>query len=173
MITQQELKEKLDYNPDTGEFRKICYTRGKHFGRTLKKRNNKTISGHTVYQNITINGKSYPAHKLAWLYMTGEYPDCFIDHINRDSTDNRFSNLRKASYAENNRNKSMSRNNTSGYKGVNWHKGSNKWRAEIKVNNKAITIGYFKNIEDANIAYTEAVKQYHGQFATWSPQQKK
>lgn len=159
MITQYELKEKLHYNPDTGEFTKICYTGGKHFGKTLKP---------SPYKIIKINNKEYPAHRLAWLYMTGENPECFIDHINRDSSDNRFNNLRKASYAENNRNRSMSRNNTSGYKGVNWHKHKNKWRAEIKVNNKAITLGYFENVKDANIAYTLAVKKYHGQFATYS-----
>ena len=164
MITQTELQSRYKYNPNTGEFTRICYTGGKHFGRTLKKRNNKSISGHPVYQNITINDKAYPAHKLAWLYMTGEYPDCFIDHINRDSTDNRFSNLRKASYAENNRNKSMSRNNTSGYKGVNWHKHKNKWRAEIRVNKTAITLGYFDNALDAHYAYIQASEKYHKQF---------
>ena len=155
MITQTELKEKLHYNPDTGEFTKICYTGGRHFGKTLKPE---------PYKKIIIKGKEYSAHRLAWLYMTGENPDCFIDHINRDPADNRFSNLRKASYAENNRNRSMSKNNTSGYKGVNWHKHKNKWRAEIKVNNKAITLGYFDNALDAHYAYIQASEKYHKQF---------
>lgn len=155
MITQTELQSRYKYNPNTGEFTKICYTGGRHFGKTLKPE---------PYKQIKINKKTYQASRLAWLYMTGENPDCFIDHINRDPADNRFSNLRKASYTENNRNRSMARNNTSGYKGVNWHKYKNKWRAEIKVNNKAITLGYFDNALDAHCAYIQASKKYHKQF---------
>ena len=151
-MTTELLKIYFTYDPETGLF---CR---KADGKIYNKTNNKG------YISIKFDGKEYQASRLAWLYMTGENPDCFIDHINRDSTDNRFSNLRKASYTENNRNRSMARNNTSGYKGVNWHKHRNKWRAEIKVNNKAITLGYFENAIDAHYAYIQASEKYHKQF---------
>jgi hypothetical protein len=155
MITQSELKDRYYYNPDTGLFTRICKTNGRHFGKTLI--NNK---------KITIKGKAYLPHRLAWLYMTGQHPKNFIDHINRDSTDNRFNNLREATYAENNRNRSIGKDNTSGYKGVSWHKGRKKWRAEIRVDNKSIHLGYFDDIKDAGTAYIQAANIYHKEFAT-------
>jgi len=155
MITQSELKQRYFYNPDTGLFTRICKTNGRHFGKTLI--NNK---------KIIIKGKAYLPHRLAWLYMTGKHPDQFIDHINRDSTDNRFSNLREASYAENNRNRSIGKDNTSGYKGVSYHKHNKKYRAEIRVNNISKHLGYFSNPADAHAAYIQAANIYHKEFAT-------
>ena len=156
MITLNELKQKIYYNPDDGSFTRIL--KDGSTGRTNKKKN---------YAGIRISGKSYPAHRLAWLYMTGEWPSKFIDHINRDPSDNRWCNLREASYAENNRNKSIGTDNTSGYKGVNWHKHKNKWRSEIKVNKKVIHLGYYDNKEEAAEAYIQAAKKYHGEFASF------
>ena len=89
----------------------------------------------------------------------------FVDHINGDGLDNRKCNLRLCSIAENNCNRLKNKNNTSGYKGVIWHKMANKWQAYIKYQNKKIYIGLFYNIEDAAIAYNRAALKYHGNFA--------
>ena len=88
-----------------------------------------------------------------------------IDHRNRITLDNQRHNLRHCTHAENQRNTGMYRNNTSGYKGVCWHKGANKWRAKIKCNGKTIHLGLFFCIIKAAKCYDEGAKKYHGEFA--------
>ena len=87
-----------------------------------------------------------------------------VDHINNNTLDNRRSNLRICSHAENMRNRSDQKNSTSGYKGVSWHKQKKRWYSAIKVNNKRIYLGYFDTPEKAYRAYCEASKKYHGEF---------
>ena len=87
-----------------------------------------------------------------------------VDHINGDTLDNRKENLRICSIAENQWNRGKSRNNTSGYKGVCWHKGNNKWIANITVNKKTINLGSFDSPELAYNAYCESAKKLHGDF---------
>ncbi len=91
-----------------------------------------------------------------------------VDHINGDTLDNRKENLRDCNYSENNRNRKKGIRNTSGYKGVCWNKGMNKWFAQIRVNRKQINIGHYSNILDAVAAYNEAALKYHGEFANLS-----
>ena len=87
-----------------------------------------------------------------------------IDHKNNDKLDNTISNLRWASYQENNFNRSMSSKNTSSIKGVSWHKRDKKWQAYIKINNKKIHLGYFDNIEDAKLARQNKSAELYGEF---------
>jgi len=109
MITQQELKELLHYNPETGIFtRKTKVNRNKVIG---------SIAGTTDFHGyvaIAIDGKKYKAHRLAWLYMYGKFPDNCIDHINNITTDNRIVNLRDATLSQNQCNKKINVNNSSG-----------------------------------------------------------
>ena len=154
MITQAYLKKKVIYHPVDGTFTRVL--KDGSIGKTFK-----------ASKRIIIDSKEYIPYRLAWLYMTGEWPTNFIDHINRNRTDNRWSNLREATYAENNRNKSIGINNTSGYKGVSWHKRRGKYRAEIRVNGKSKHLGYFDNKEDAYASYIQAAKLYHGEFASF------
>ena len=91
-------------------------------------------------------------------------PDMEIDYINNIKLDNRKKNLRICSHIENQRNLPLSRN-TSGYRGVSWHKPAHKWRATIKVNKKFKHLGLFEDIRDAARAYDNAAKMYHGSFA--------
>ena len=87
------------------------------------------------------------------------------DHIDTDKLNNRKSNLRTCTTAENSRNCKLSKNNTSGYKGVSWDKAKRKWAADIMRNYKYIHLGYFEDKEDAADAYNEAALKYHGEFA--------
>ena len=111
---------------------------------TLDNKKN-TISMHRFIMNVPLN-------------MT-------VDHINRNTLDNRKINLRICTMAENLRNKNIYKNNTSKYKGVYYHKIVKKWLVRISVNNKRIHIGYFLNPIEGAKAYNEAAIKYHGEFA--------
>lgn len=87
------------------------------------------------------------------------------DHVNHITLDNRRDNLRKGTFSQNGINRRLQANNTSGFKGVSWFKEHQKWRADIRVNWKAIYLGMFSSREDAARAYDEAARKYHGEFA--------
>lgn len=89
----------------------------------------------------------------------------YVDHINGNPLDNRRSNLRLATHAENTRNQRRSRANTSGFKGVHWHKGAAKWQAYISLDGKRRSLGYFQSPESAHEAYLRAAEELHGEFA--------
>jgi AP2 domain len=88
-----------------------------------------------------------------------------VDHIDGDTLRNLRENLRHATTAQNQHNREKLLNNTSGYKGVAWHKRDKKWRVDITFNRKTFHIGYFEDKEEAARAYDEAAKKYHGEFA--------
>lgn len=88
-----------------------------------------------------------------------------VDHINGDGLDNRRCNLRLATHSENMRNKSMQSNNTSGFKGVSWHKQNKKWTVTISTSGKDVYLGLFGNLEEAAVAYDKAAIEYYGEFA--------
>ena len=159
-ITQDELKRILDYNPETGLFRwKERVARRAQVG---------SVAGGTNckgYRVIRINRKDYKAHRLAWLYMFGHFPENDTDHINGDKADNRIINLRKATRSENEANKGKPITNTSGYKGVSWHKADKKWMAYIKVNKKQKNLGSFNCPIEAHEVYKTAANQLHKEFA--------
>jgi hypothetical protein len=92
-------------------------------------------------------------------------PTHLLDHINGSKSDNRLSNLREATKAQNGANTRLSVNNSSGYKGVRWHTAAKKWVAKIKINYKSIHLGLFTDIEDAAAAYQAAALKYFGEFA--------
>lgn len=122
MITQDKLKELFEYNPDTGDF-----TRRVAKGRAAKG----SIAGSrnsNGYVYIKIDKISYSAHRLAFLYMEGRFPE-EIDHINRIRWDNRWNNLREATHQQNCRNRNT--RSTSGYLGIHWDTNSSKWKVEI------------------------------------------
>lgn len=105
-------------------------------------------------------------HRIAWYMATGVDPiDFELDHINGDKTDNRICNLRRATRADNNRNQTKRKNNTSGYKGVSWSKTYSKWVAYIGVDWKRQHLGYFDTPKGAHVAYKDAANKLHGPFA--------
>lgn len=157
MITQDELKKFLKYNPDTGVFTWIVYTGG-----NIKKG---AIAGSrrpNGYIDIRINRTGYLAHRLAWLYMNGEFPKKEIDHINRNKSDNSFCNLREASSSQNHFNREKQKNNTSGFKGVT--PKDNGYQAQATFKGKHIHLGWFKTPEEASKVYQKFIKENHGEF---------
>ena len=86
-----------------------------------------------------------------------------VDHIDGNGLNNTRSNLRNCTHVQNMQNRKKNSDNTSGYKGVDWH--NEKWRAQITINKKIVFLGYFSSIEDAAHAYDTAAKEGHGNFA--------
>lgn len=111
--------------------------------------------GNRGYRYIPVNGKLYREHRIVFYANYGYVPEV-IDHINRNTSDNRIENLRASSQAHNTLNTGMSRNNTSGVKGVSWSKKKNKWHAQLSTKGKRFHLGYFENKDEAKAAYDRA-----------------
>lgn len=137
MITQQRLKDLLHYAPDTGEFTwKVKHPRagiGAVAGAT----------DHYGYVVIRLDTVLYKAHRLAWLYVHGAWPDKGLDHINQNKADNRICNLRVAGQSVNMHNVAARVNSKSGVAGVTWRADRKKWCARIKVGYKNFNLGLF------------------------------
>lgn len=154
MITQNELKRILHYDPETGLFTRISRSSGARVG---------DIAGTIMklgYIAISVKGKVYTAHRLAWLYIHGYFPEKHIDHYNHKRNDNRINNLREVMSSENHRNRSKSILNTSGIIGVRWRKQNNKWLSSIKVNGIQKHLGYFEDKFEAICARKSANNKY-------------
>jgi HNH endonuclease/AP2 domain len=156
-INQETLKKHLHYCKETGVFT------------WLKKSSNQTIgkiAGYTEqrsgYIAIGICGKQYYAHRLAFLFMEGEMPKGIIDHIDMNTSNNAFSNLRHANRRQNMENiRFAAKNNTLGILGVGYDKRSNKYRARITTKGKEKHIGMFDTAEEAKEAYISAKRKMH------------
>ena len=155
-ISLAELKRQLDYNPDTGVFtRRIRSGNNVYVGDVAGGK-----SSRDGYVFISVNNKGYPAHRLAWLYMTGEWLDC-LDHIDHVRDNNKFSNLRKATRQENQKNHSMHKDNTSGVCGVTWVKSRGKWQSQINSESKHYSLGRFNDFFEAVCARKSAEIKYN------------
>lgn len=157
LLTVERLRELYRYDPETGEF---THLRGTGRGRVG------TIAGtrrNTGYWTLEVDGVRYLAHRLAWFYVTGAWPAEFIDHIDRDRTNNRFSNLREATPVQNQMNKSSRRGSYSRFVGVTFCQRKKKWKAQIGINRRMIALGYFDTEEAAAAAYQAAKPKYHHQ----------
>lgn len=157
MVTQERLREVLSYNLGTGEFiwsvdRKKC-SAGAVAG-------SRRADG---YVTIRIDYRRYYAHRLAWLYVTGEWPDIGIDHADGNPTNNAWSNLRLADPAQNTQNRGIQRNNSLGIKGV--RRSGKRFYAIIQAYGRSIYLGSFPTAAQAKRAYDAAAKRYHGEFA--------
>lgn len=159
MITQAQLKELLSYDPETGVFTWNVSKNAIKIGGIAGGLNSKG------YWQIKINLKTYRAHRLSWLYMTGNWPEDQIDHINRNRSDNRFVNLREATQSQNQGNSKKYKDVSSVYRGACWHKRDKKWRVQIMVNGKKKWIGYFDQEEAAAAAYDWHATKVFGEFA--------
>jgi hypothetical protein len=115
------------------------------------------------YKAGALWGKSYLAHRVIWLLMTGSWPEGDIDHINGIRSDNRWSNLRAVSRTENMRNKRKNKNNKSGHVGVHWHARDGRWVAKIGHEGRDRWLGQFGSLDDAVAARKAAEREcgYH------------
>lgn len=144
ILTQERLKQLIDYDPDTGVF---TWKGPSRF--SGEESNCYNVYGYKV---IGVDGKRYQASRLAWLYMEGYWPEHEIDHINRDPSDNRWCNLRHTSKQCNVRNRGVNKNNTSGVTGVSRNSRNGRWYVEILDKN----VGSYKNLDQAVKARWEA-----------------
>jgi len=159
IITQEYLKSILNYNPKTGVFTWINPKIRKDLIGKI------AASIHSDgYLTIQIMKKNCKAHRLAWLYMTGEWPKEQIDHINGDRADNSFSNLREVSNQQNQFNRKVNKNNKSGYKGVSFVKRTGKWVAQINLNNKRVSLGFFESAIEASFVYEKTASLNNGVY---------
>jgi len=155
ILTVERAVELFHYNPKTGDLtRKI--NSGAH-GRAG------AVVGYTDssgYYQVGIDTRSFLVHRVIYLIMTGIWPQEDVDHINHNRKDNRWSNLRPATRAQNSRNRKRPSNNRSGVIGVYWDKGRSMWRAVIAFNGKNICLGRFADITCAVQARKDAEKKY-------------
>ena len=150
----EKLHKELEYNPLTGIFTRLVARSSSKVGDIAGCR---TSLG---YIHTSLLGKVYNAHRLAWCYFYGVFPEGKIDHINRIRWDNRIVNLRDVSDLENGRNRYVNANNKSGYTGVHYYVKKKKWVARIEDNGKRIHLGYFINKADAIAARKKAEELY-------------
>ena len=155
-LTVEQLKNVLDYAPDTGVFtwaiRPSKAVKAGAIAGCLEKR--------IGYVTIGIANRVYKAHRLAWLHAYGQWPKGLIDHINGNKSDNRIDNLRDVFADGNSQNvRKPNKRNKSGFMGVIWFQ--NKWRASMSVNGKSKWLGDYATPEEAHQIYLEAKRKYH------------
>lgn len=152
-----EILEIVSYCPDSGIFRWAITRSGTSAGSVAGSVNRKG------YITIRILGRSYLAHRLAWYIMTGEQPEQ-IDHRKGARDDNRFLSLRAATASQNQHNKTLNKNNTSGVKGVSWNKSKKKWEARVWLNGKGYRLGRFSDLAMADSAVRKFREERHQEF---------
>ena len=156
-LTQERLKDVLNYCPESGAF--VWIKKSSPKSRIAIGSDAGSIS-YWGYIVIEIDSERYQAHRLAWLYMYSEWPKDQIDHINGIKVDNRIENLRDVTNSENHKNMRMLKNNTSGIIGVTWNKKSKRWQAQIVVNKTTKCLGLYSDKNDAITARQAANKKY-------------
>jgi len=159
-ITLERLKEVLNYNKETGEFTwKVKITTNTKID---------SVAGHRDklgYITIRIDGKTFKAHRLAWLYIYEYWPTKFLDHINRHTGDNRICNLREISVRGNIINRNKSARNTSGIVGVSWFKRDSNWAVSLKNSEKTYNLGrYATKLEAAKVRRRAEIEYGHDKY---------
>ena len=165
-LSAEFVRAALTYEPINGLFR---WKRRRDRSKRWNNRYAGTIAGQIScgYRLIELDRAAghgaYRAARLAWLYMTGEWPSDQIDHINGQRGDDRWENLRAADNAQNNSNRGAQSNNKAGVRGVS--RWGNRWKVRIRVKGTDYKVGAFDTIEEAAAAYAEAAVRLHGDFA--------
>lgn len=170
MLTAEILRQLLDYDPVTGGFIWLRRFETDRYVKTWNARFSGKVAGRISvngYREIVISGVLHRANRLAWLYMTGQWPTLNVDHENTDKADNRWVNLREATVAQNAWNVSSRKKNSLGLSGVAYHQNcrSRPYSSRLTVNGGIICLGYFATAEAAHAAYVDAIARYHGEFA--------
>lgn len=158
----KSLRAKFDYNPTTGVF-----TYKTKAARRVDIGDEAGCLNREGYRRIRFDGNTYFAHRLAWFYMTGVWPEGHIDHINGNPSDNRITNLRQASRSENLANSRVFRSGKTAPKGVRQTQ-TGKWSARIQKDGTSMFLGYFKTQDEAHTAYKSKALEIFGSFARLS-----
>lgn len=159
-LTSEYLRSLLDYDSDTGVF--VWKTRRNRHVAVGDRAGYDSGNG---YRKISIDGREYLEHRLAWLYVYGAFPSGQLDHANLNGRDNCLSNLREATGTQNQANRALQRNNTSGVKGVAWRPKERRWDAMIQRGGRRFYLGRFKTKAEAAEAYRVAAEDHYGRFA--------
>ena len=155
-LTAGRLRELLHYDPSTGAF-----TRRVSTAPNARAGDRAGYPDGAGYAQMHLDNRQYRSHRLAWLYVYGEWPKDQLDHIDRDRSNNRIANLREVDNLQNGQNRSVSIRNKSGYSGVSWYKRDSKWKVTLRASGLDIFIGYFADIEEAIAARKDAELKYH------------
>ena len=163
-FTADFLRQVLDYNPLTGVFtwkvnRSRQAKRGVVAGREI------IVPDDHHVRIIGVKRKNYYAHRLAWYWMTSEWPTKQIDHKDCNALNNAWNNLRLATPYQNSMNQRKRKNNKTGFKGVSFHKRDKRFAASIRINGNLTWLGYFDTAEEAHAAYMAAARKHFGEFA--------
>jgi hypothetical protein len=154
-LTQERLKELLEYDAETGVFRWRTARNGRVKAGSVAGTVN--ADGYVI---IFIDYRPYPAHRLVWLWVYGRWPKRLLDHENRVRNDNRIRNLREADEFQNAQN-ATSIAEGKGVRGTYWHKVARKWAAGIRHKGKTVYLGLFPTREEAHAAYLAAATRFH------------
>lgn len=154
MITQERLKQLVAYDSVTGRFTRLVSRKGN------EQAGSKAPDG---YVYVYLDGRRYLAHRLAWLYIHGSFPNGQTDHINRVRDDNRIENLRDATVSENQQNvvRAKRGRKSGSLLGASFCKWSGRWQAHIQINKKQKNLGRFATEQAAHAAYLAAKRELH------------
>lgn len=160
MITQERLKELFYYHPSSGDFVRLVSVSS-----NTKAGDQAGCPDKLGYLVIRVDGVLYKAHRLAWLYVHGEWPPAGIDHEDTVENHNWITNLRPANQSQNCCNIGLRADNTSGHKDIKWRPKRNKFTVEVQFEKKSRYVGIYSKLEDAVVARDEALAEMHGAFA--------
>lgn len=159
-MTQEKLKSILHYDPETGVFRWVAD------GKVKTRRKAGMVAGvkmNSGYLDVTIDRERYLLHRLAFMYMGYEMPET-VDHVDHNTMNNAWSNLRPASFSQNLWNCKLRSDSTTGVKGVSFNKEKGAYDAYFNAHGKRIRCGRFETLEDAASAVMKAREAHHGEF---------
>jgi hypothetical protein len=158
LLTAETIRTSVSYDPETGLFTRVWRKR------STGQRKIMGWADKLGYIHIRVNNRLHLAHRMAWLWVYGEWPASNLDHINGNPSDNRICNLRLCNQSQNIGNSKIQRVNSSIRKGVSWDKNRKLFRSYITVNKKAIHVGRFSSQEEAIAARIAAERFYFGEF---------
>lgn len=156
-LTIDIIKHYFHYNPETGQITRLISAGGAKRGEFCS-----ALCG--GYILLSINGIRIVAHRLIWMYMEGHFPDKLIDHIDGNTINNKWNNLRLSNKKENGRNSKLSKRNKLGVKGVTYCKRDKNYRTHCVIDGKQIFLGRYLTIEEASKVYEKFSKEHFGEF---------
>jgi len=162
LVTAEELRQLLHYDPLTGDFT-WRVTRGRSAKAGALAGHDCGVRSEKRRVVIGLNGRLYRAGRLAWLYMTGQWPETLVDHKDGDYRNHRWLNLRDVDNTTNveNQRRAARSNKSSGLLGVTWNKERGAWQAQIKVKRKTTVLGFDQDPHKAQRLYIEAKRRLH------------